>query len=104
MQKQKKKINLKIYSRYRKLFKNNKTSVNPFLLLSKQKLPKYIFALKVTQNNVFCTLSNNKSQKILCNTSSGKEKLNVSRKTIAFGAKNIIISFFKKNKKKNNRF
>ena len=100
MLKQKKKINLKVYSRYRNLFKYNKTSTNPVYLLTKHKSPKYQFILKVTQNNVFCTLVNYKNKKILLNTSSGKEKLKVSRKTLAFGAKNIIISFLKKSNKK----
>ena len=56
--------------------------------------------MKVTQNNVFCTLVNCKTKKILLNTSSGKEKLKVSRKTLVFGAKNIIISFLKKSSKR----
>jgi ribosomal protein S11 len=100
MLKQKKKISSKIYSRYRSLFKYNKTSTNPVYLLTKHKSPKYQFVLKATQNNIFCTLVNYKSKKILLNTSSGKEKLKVSRKTLAFGAKNIIISFLKKSNKK----
>jgi ribosomal protein S11 len=100
MLKQKKKLNLKVYSRYRNLFKNNKTVVSPTLLLSKQNYPKYGFILKVTQNNVFCTLTNYQNKKILLNTSSGKEKLNISRKTLSFGAKHILISFLRKIKKK----
>jgi len=100
MLKQKKKLSLKVYYRYRNLFKYNKTSVNPIYLLTKNKLPKYRFILKVTQNNVFCTLVNCKTKKILLNTSSGKEKLKVSRKTLVFGAKNIIISFLKKSSKR----
>ena len=100
MLKQKRKTNSKIYSRFRNLFKNSKSAVNPVLLLSLQKYPKYEFTLKVTQNNVFCTLLNYTNKKIILNTSSGKEKLNISRKTLVFGAKNIIISFLKKIKRK----
>jgi ribosomal protein S11 len=100
MLKQRKKISSKVYSRYRNLFKYNKTCINPVYLLTKHKLPKYGFVLKATQNNVFCTLINCRTKKILLNTSSGKEKIKVSRKNLAFGAKNIIISFFKKSTKK----
>ena len=98
-QNKKKNINLKIYSRYRNLFKYNKTSVNPNFLLLRQKFPKYGFILKATQNNIFCTLINHRSNKIIFNTSAGKEKLKISRKTLIFGAKNIFLSFFKKIKK-----
>ena len=100
MRKQKKNLSLKVHSRYRNLFKNNKASLVPILLLYKHKQPKYSFTLKVSQNNVFCTLVNYRNKKVLLNTSAGKEKLNISRKTLAFGAKNIIISFLKKIKKK----
>ena len=94
MLRQKKNISLKVYNRYRNLFKNNKVVINPITLLSSiQNHPKYRFTLKATQNNVFCTLVNYKNKKILLNTSSGKEKLNVSRKTLIFGAKQILKSF-----------
>jgi ribosomal protein S11 len=100
MLKQKKKISLKVYSRYRNLFKYNKTCTDPVYLIARHKLPKYKLTLKTTQNNVFCTLINYKTKKILLNTSSGKEKLKISRKTLAFGAKNIILSFLKKSNKR----
>lgn len=101
MVKQRKNINLKAYYRYRNLFKNNKTLINPtVVLLTKQSYPKYRFTIKATQNNVFCTLVNYQNKKILSNTSSGKEKLNISRKTLTFGAKQIIKSFLKKIKNK----
>ena len=101
MLKQKKNINLKVYYRYRNLFKNNKTILGSSTLLSTiQNYPKYRFTLKATQNNVFCTLVNYQNKKILLNTSSGKEKLNVSRKTLVFSAKQILKSFLKKIKNK----
>ena len=101
MLRQKKKTSLKVYNRYRNLFKNNKVVLNPITLMSTiQNYPKYRFTFKATQNNVFCTLVNYQSKKILLNTSSGKEKLNVSRKTLFFCAKQIIKSFFKKIKNK----
>lgn len=101
MLRQKKNTSLKVYNRYRNLFKNNKVVLNPITLMSSiQNYPKYRFTLKATQNNVFCTLVNYQSKKILLNTSSGKEKLNVSRKTLVFGAKQILKSFFKKIKNK----
>ena len=100
MQKLKKKLKLKNYRRLRNLFKDNKTKINTVLLLSQRKRPKFLFIVKSTQNNVFCTLKNFRNNKIFLNTSSGKEKIHISRKTLIFGSKQILLSFLKKIKKK----
>lgn len=98
MVKQKKNLNLKTKLRYRKLFKSNKTNINPMFLSLKR--PNFILKLKSTQNNVFCTVVNSKNKKTMLVTSAGIEKVQVSKKNLIFGVKNILINFIKKMKYK----
>lgn len=86
--------------RYRKFFRNSISSVlNPSLLLftNKNQIDCSVkINIKVTQNNVFCSLIGIKNNKILLTTSSGKEKMLTSRKTLRFSSRYILLSFFKK--------
>lgn len=101
MLKQKKNINLKFLyktcKRYRVVFETNKSILNKMLFLTiPSKLQKIVF--KITSNNIFCSLIQNK--RTLLTTSAGKEKVNVSKKTLKFNSKVILVSFFKKIRKK----
>ncbi len=94
MGKQKKSINFKSILRFRRLFRNHISSINPVCHIISSKL-KLTISLNVKQNNIFCTLINNKNN-ILFVTSSGKEKVSTSKKTLKYSARNITISFLKK--------
>lgn len=94
MEKQKKGLNFRSILRYRRLFRNNISSINPVSHIIRPQL-KLTLTFNVTQNNVFCTLINNKNN-ILFVTSSGKEKIPTSKKTLKYSARNIILSFLKK--------
>ena len=94
MEKQKKGLNLRSILRYRRLFRNNISSINPVYHIIRPQL-KLTLTFNVTQNNIFCTLINNKNN-ILFVTSSGKEKIPTSKKTLKYSARNIILSFLKK--------
>lgn len=95
MQERKKKLNLKTLYRYRNIFRTNKSILNPTLYLLKITVY-FNIAIKITQNNVFCTLINKETLKTVYLTSSGKEKIHTSRKTLRFSSRNIIVSFFRK--------
>jgi ribosomal protein S11 len=94
MEKQKKNLSFKSILRYRRLFRNNISSINPVYHIIRPQL-KLTLTFNVSQNNVFCTLINNKND-ILFVTSSGKEKIPTSKKTLKYSARNIILSFLKK--------
>lgn len=55
--------------------------------------------IKITQNNFFCTLTNNK-YKTLLTSSSGKYKIKTSKKKLKFTSKIILKSFLKEIKTK----
>lgn len=101
MLKQKKNINLKyLYKnckRYRNIFETKNSILNKMLFLSiPTKLQSLTF--KVTSNNLFCSLLQN--GKTILNSSAGKEKIKVSKKTQKFSSKILLTSFFYKLKKK----
>ena len=83
MQEQKKNLNLKSILRFRNLFKNNKTSINPLLYLINNNF-EYSITIKVKRNNVFCALTNIKKKKTVVLITSGKLKLKKSKKTLTF--------------------
>ena len=64
--------------------------------LYESKKVKYNIFLKIKQNNVFCTLKNIVTNKIVLVASAGKLKLNVSKKKVFFLQKKIIFKFLKK--------
>lgn len=59
-----------------------------------------IISIRVTSNNVFCSLKDNKKNKTLFSCSSGKYKIKITRKRLRFGAKIVVNSFLKEIKQK----
>lgn len=99
MLKQKKKSKIKVSNN--RFFKSNyKFSLYKDLKrissLYKQHKLKYKIFLKIKQNNVFCTLKNIITNKILLVASAGKLKVNVSKKKLFFLQKKIILKFLRK--------
>ncbi len=64
-------------------------------LLSNNKL-RYTIFFKIKQNNLFCTLKNIITNKLLLVASAGKLKVNVSKNKLFFLQKKIIFKFLKK--------
>lgn len=58
------------------------------------------FSIRVTSNNIFCTLSNVKQNKITLLGSSGKYSIKTSRKRLRYSLKTIVHSFLEELKKK----
>jgi ribosomal protein S11 len=90
--------------RKRKIFKNKLQTLNPtFQQLVTSKKFKKIFPkrlnIRITSNNVFCTLKNIKEKKILFVGSSGIYKVKTSKKTLRYSTKVIVGYFLKKIKK-----
>lgn len=89
---------LKRFKRIRKNFKLTSNIFNPtFQILQKLSLKKsFIVNIKITSNNVFCTLKN--KNKTLYVLSAGKSIVNnLSKKTLRYKSQVIIKEFFKKN-------
>ena len=88
--------------RLKKIFKHKNYYFNPTfqtVVHSKKSTIKYQININVTPNNIFCTLKNLSSKKIVLIGSSGKYKLNVSKKTLKFKQKIIISHFIEEIKK-----
>jgi len=85
-----------------KKFKKLPYPLNPKLLkiyTEKKKFKKaLIINIRLTPNNVFCTLRNNFKTFYIC--SGGKYNLRVSKKNLRFNNKLILLRFLKKIKKK----
>lgn len=83
--------------RLKKTFKYKPYFINPtFQNIVNSKLENkvnYKINIRVTPNNVFCTLKNISKQKVVIVSSAGKYKLNVSKKTLRFSNKIIIQNF-----------
>ena len=95
--KYKKKIVLlksKTLLRLKKTFKYKPYFINPiFQNIINSKLENkigYKISIRITPNNVFCTLKDLLKNKVLIVSSAGKYKLNVSKKTLRFANKIII--------------
>ena len=89
----------KIY-RLRKIFKNKSYFVNPtFQEIANNDKNTYLFSkkidIRVTPNNVFCTLKNCFNNKTIKIGSAGKYKVKTSKKTLKYSCK-IIVGFFLK--------
>ena len=98
--KYKKKIVLlksKTLLRLKKTFKYKPYFINPiFQNIINSKLENkigYKISIRITPNNVFCTLKDLLKNKVLIVSSAGKYKLNVSKKTLRFANKIIIQNF-----------
>ena len=97
MQKQRKKKNLKSQYRVRKNFRISTTFLTKNFFLLTQ-IPSEKINIRLTQNNIFCTLTNRNKTELI--TSSGIEKIKTSKKTLNFALKIILNSFFFKIKDK----
>lgn len=116
MQKRKKKSNFIKYKfkyfkkrlpknlrRCRKLYSKSTNSFNIYFkkilhFFNTKNIYKKVF-IRLTQNNIFCTLTNSKN-KILLTRSSGKYKIKTSKKKIKFSSIIVLKSFLKEIKKK----
>lgn len=84
-------------SRIRKIFKNKSYFLNPTFLevltLQKSSFFSKKLDIRITPNNVFCTLKDLSTNTIVDVGSSGKYQVKTSKKTLRFSCK-IIINFF----------
>lgn len=90
----------RIVYRLRKIFKNKSYFVNPtFQEIANNNKNTYLFSkkidIRVTPNNVFCTLKNCFNNKTIKIGSAGKYKVKTSKKTLKYSCK-IIVGFFLK--------
>jgi ribosomal protein S11 len=115
MQKQRKELNFTKYKKHkkklskklirlRKLYLKSTFSFNIYfkkiLSFFKKKRTNYKkIYIRLTQNNIFCTLRTSK-HKTIVTSSSGKYKIKTSKKKIKFSSKIILKSFLKEIKKK----
>lgn len=99
----------KTFFRFRKMFKNKSYILNPtyqeIISLKNSTKPFKKLSIRVTPNNIFCTLTNLANNKTLNLGSSGKYAIKTSRKKLRFSSKLIIQSFLDeiKNKIKSDR-
>jgi ribosomal protein S11 len=80
---------------FKKVFKR-KVSGRPFKqykLLNKKKFIR--LTIRVVPNNIFCTIKDNQSNKVLKSVSSGSYKINLSKKGLRYYAKLVVTSFLK---------
>lgn len=93
----------KFFLRRRRKYRKSKNSYNFYFrriirFFNKKKNNFRKIYIKVTQNNFFCTLTNNK-RKTLVATSSGKCKIKTSKKKLRFASGLILKSFLKESTK-----
>ena len=88
------------FLRLRKLLKHKQYFVNPtFQKLNKKSFLKQFqnrINIRITPNNVFCTLRNTTSNTTTYITSAGKSKVKTSKKVLRFSSKIITQQFFEK--------
>jgi len=95
----KNKIKDKRFLRFRKLFKKKTIIINKTFSFLKN--PKRRMSIYLKQNNIFCSLVNNKNNETLVTTSTGIEKHKITKKSIKFMLPIILYQFFKKINKYN---
>jgi ribosomal protein S11 len=92
------KQNKNVY-RLRKIFKNKSYFINPTFQEVSNNQNTYLFSkkidIRITPNNVFCTLKNCFNNKTIKIGSAGKYKIKTSKKTLKYSCK-IIVGFFLK--------
>lgn len=91
----KKNLKVKTIRRLKKIFRY-KNSPNNFKLLQlrkEYKNSKLKLVIRVTPNNLFCTLINMTKKQIICNKSAGTFKIQVSKKKVKFAHKIILLKF-----------
>jgi ribosomal protein S11 len=94
----------KNFFRFRKMFNNKSYVLNPthqeVIGLKNSTKPFKKLSVRVTPNNIFCTLTNLANNKTLSLGSSGKYAIKTSKKKLRFSSKLIIQSFLEDIKKK----
>lgn len=83
---------------------NIKTSGRPFFNVTINSLKSQEFFrldISVFSNNVFCSLKDNKTNKLFHFVSAGKYKIKTSKKTLRYSSNIIITQFFRDLKEKN---
>lgn len=90
--------------RKRRIFKNKLLMLNPTfqqLLISRksQTIPPKKLSIRITPNNIFCTLVNTRRKKTISVGSSGIYKVKTSKKTLRYTTK-IVIGYFLRTIKK----
>ena len=102
IKKSRKFLSLKNISRVRKVIRHNANPFNFFTLNSlKNKFSKKI-NIRITANNIFCTLIDLKTKQTLHVGSGGKYKIKTSKKKLRYNSKIIVELFFKDINKKIN--
>ena len=98
-----KKKNTKTKFRFRKIFKKQKGIKKTVLNINLKNLKFYkpfkTINIRLTQNNIFCTLNDFKKKKTIFNLSAGVVKIKTSKKSIKFSCKNTLKIFLDKIKK-----
>lgn len=96
--KQKPIVKPKVLNKFKTIFKTKQVTFNPNFvntvnsIKSKNKLK---VTVKLTPNNVFCTLKNLKTAKMLLARSAGNYKISVSKKKLKFSNKLILQLFIR---------
>ena len=93
-------IKVKLLKKYKLIFRVKPNVFKPKFVsivktLKENKKTKIQLNIKLTPNNVFCTLRNLSTSKTILARSSGSYKLNVSKKKLKFSNKLILNLFFK---------
>lgn len=91
-----KKFGKKLQLRFRTMFKNKHSILDQTLNNIKKNLPRVKINIRLTQNNIFCTLTKIKTNQTLLISSAGIEHIKTSKKLLKFSAKNILPFFFEK--------
>jgi ribosomal protein S11 len=93
----KRRLNNKTLLRVRKIFKHKSYLLNPKMqsVISTYQSTRSVkkICIRVTSNNIFCTLVNLTNKKTLLLGSSGKYSVKTSRKTLKFSLKIVLQSF-----------
>lgn len=94
------KIKAKSIFRIRKILKKKSYFLNPSFqeIINTKNVYSKRINIRITPNNIFCTLKNNK-KKTLKVASSGKYKIKTSRKTLKYSTKNVVSAFLEEIKK-----
>lgn len=100
-EKKSKSLKSKTIYRKRKNFKKKSYFLNPHFqeIINTKSIYQKKINIRITPNNVFCTLKNTQRNKTLKVASSGKYKIKTSKKTLSYSTKNIISTFLEEIKK-----
>lgn len=98
--KKKKKFTKRSYKMYKLLKQRKKKKAVSFSLSSAlsgfKNRPVFSVAIRLTQNNVFCTLKNLVTKKTLQNSSSGTQGVHTSKKSLRYSCRQLVPAFLKR--------